>query len=58
MFKRTFLRDLKGQFCGSSTIQHKENMTIHKNGCSEVISYHYETKKPPKTTSKIPVIFL
>lgn len=56
MYKRTILNDLKGYFCGGTTIEEKENMTIIQGGCSESIYYKYETKKPQKSTSGI--IFL
>jgi hypothetical protein len=56
MYKKTILNDLKGYFCGGTTIEEKENMTISKGGCSESIYYKYEAEKPPKNTSGI--IFL
>ena len=57
LYKRTILNDLKGYFCGSTTMQQKENMTIHKGGCSESIYYEYESKKPPKNTSQFQFTF-
>ena len=57
LYKKTILNDLKGMFCGGTTMVENENMIIYKGGCKESIYYKYETKRPPKNPSPIQFTF-
>lgn len=57
LYKKMILHDLNGMPCGSTSIEQRKNITIHKNGCMEETYYEYEIKKNPEKRSPIQFSF-